>query len=121
MRAAHPGKIFCVFQPHTFTRTKLLLDGFASSFHEADAVVITDIYAAREKDYGDIHSKTLVDAINKKEEIAQYIASFDDIVAYYLDQLKPGDSLVTMGAGDVYLVGEKFLEAEKKLHPEATD
>ena len=121
LRAAHPGKIFCVFQPHTFTRTKLLLDGFSSSFHEADAVVITDIYAAREKDYGDIHSKTLVDAINKKEEIAQYIASFDDIVAYYLDQLKPGDSLVTMGAGDVYLVGEKFLEAEKKLHPEATD
>ncbi|EGS29985.1 UDP-N-acetylmuramate--L-alanine ligase [Peptoniphilus sp. oral taxon 375 str. F0436] len=110
LRQAAQGKIYCVFQPHTFTRTKLLLDGFAHSFHEADSVIITDIYAAREKDYGDIHSKTLVDAINKIGDHAQYIADFDEIVDFCKKNLQPGDTLLTMGAGDVYLIGEKFLE-----------
>ena len=110
LRQAAQGKIYCVFQPHTFTRTKLLLDGFAHSFHEADSVIITDIYAAREKDYGDIHSKTLVDAINKIGDHAQYLADFDEIVDFCKKKLQSGDTLLTMGAGDVYLIGEKFLE-----------
>ena len=110
LKQATEGKIYCIFQPHTFTRTKLLLDGFAHSFHEADSVIITDIYAAREKDYGDIHSKTLVDAINKIGDHAQYIADFDEIVDFCKKKLQPRDTLLTMGAGDVYLIGEKFLE-----------
>ena len=65
IKKACAGKLFTVFQPHTFTRTKLLLDAFANSFDESDIIIITDIYAAREKDYGDIHSKTLRDAISE--------------------------------------------------------
>lgn len=109
LRQGVRGRLVCVFQPHTFTRTKLLLDSFSSSFHEADSVIITDIYAAREKDYGDIHSKTLVEAVNKKGDLAEYISGFEEIVDHLEEILKPGDVLVTMGAGDVYKIGEMFL------------
>ena len=105
--------LYCVFQPHTFTRTKILLDSFSKSFSEADYTIITDIYAAREKDYGDIHSKTLVDAINKNKDRAFYMETFRDIVKFLKDNLRPGDTIVTMGAGDVYKIGEMLLQEEK--------
>ncbi|MDO5041442.1 MAG: UDP-N-acetylmuramate--L-alanine ligase, partial [Peptoniphilus sp.] len=71
VRNSTKDKLYCVFQPHTFTRTKLLMDSFANSFMDADKIIITDIYAAREKDYGDIHSKTLCNSIvnNGKDAI----------------------------------------------------
>ncbi len=103
------GRLICVFQPHTFTRTKLLLDRFATSFREADEVIITDIYAAREKDYGDIHSRTLCDAIAREGQSVRYVATFDEIVEELQEDLKPEDVLVTMGAGDVYRIGELLL------------
>lgn len=105
--------LYCIFQPHTFTRTKILLDSFSKSFSEADYTIITDIYAAREKDYGDIHSKTLVDAINQNKDKALYIETFRDIVKFLKNNLRPGDTVVTMGAGDVYKIGEMLLEEEK--------
>lgn len=104
------GNLITVFQPHTFTRTKLLLDSFANSFVESDTVIITDIYAAREKDYGDIHSKTLQTAINKHNKNAYYMESFEDVVKFLKNNLKDGDIVVTMGAGDVYKIGEMLLE-----------
>ena len=103
------GKLYCVFQPHTFTRTKLLLDSFSTSFNDADITIITDIYAAREKDYGDIHSKTLCSAIINNGNNACYIEKFDDIVNYLKENLKEDDIAVTMGAGDVYKIGEMIL------------
>lgn len=106
---ATKGRLICVFQPHTFTRTKLLLDRFATSFHDADEVIITDIYAAREKDYGDIHSRTLCDAITREDKSARYVATFEEIVRELQQELKPDDVLVTMGAGDVYRIGELLL------------
>ena len=63
LRNSTSGNIYCVFQPHTYTRTKLLLNSFAESFDSADKIIITDIYAAREKDNGLVHSKDLVNAI----------------------------------------------------------
>lgn len=110
LRQGVQGKLICVFQPHTYTRTKLLLDRFSQSFSEADEVIITDIYAAREKDYGDIHSKTLCDAINQIKPLATYMESFEEVVTYLKEHLKPGDILVTMGAGDVYQIGEMLLK-----------
>lgn len=104
------GKLYCVFQPHTFTRTKLLLDSFSKSFNDADITIITDIYAAREKDYGDIHSKTLCNAIVKNDNQACYIESFDDIVKYLKENLTKDDMVVTMGAGDVFRIGDMLLK-----------
>jgi UDP-N-acetylmuramate--alanine ligase len=103
-------KIWCVFQPHTFTRTKALLLDFASSFNDADKIIIADIYAAREKDTGEVHSKDLVELIKKEGKDAVYIDSFEKIKNYLKDNAKPGDIILTMGAGNVYEVGKMFLK-----------
>lgn len=110
IKNACKGKLFTIFQPHTYTRTKLLLDAFANSFDESDVIIITDIYAAREKDYGDIHSKTLRDAISDHRDNAFYISGFEDIVKFIKENIKKDDVVVTMGAGDVYKIGEMILE-----------
>ena len=110
IKNACKGKLYTIFQPHTYTRTKLLLDAFANSFDESDVIIITDIYAAREKDYGDIHSKTLRDAISEHRDNAFYISGFDDIVKFIKENIKKDDVVVTMGAGDVYKIGEMILE-----------
>ncbi|WP_138158979.1 UDP-N-acetylmuramate--L-alanine ligase [Peptoniphilus catoniae] len=107
------NKLYCIFQPHTFTRTKLLLDSFAKSFTDADKIIITDIYSAREKDYGDIHSKTLCESIVKNGQDSIYIEKFEDIVKYLSKTLEPGDVLITMGAGDVYKIGDILLDNKK--------
>lgn len=110
IKKACSGKLYTVFQPHTFTRTKFLLDAFANSFDESDIIIITDIYAAREKDYGDIHSKTLRDAISEHRDNAFYISGFEDIVKFLKENVKKDDVVVTMGAGDVYKIGEMILD-----------
>ncbi|WP_313757786.1 UDP-N-acetylmuramate--L-alanine ligase [Tissierella sp.] len=108
------GDIYCVFQPHTYTRTKLLLDNFAESFTEADKVIITDIYAAREIDNGLIHSKDLANAIFNNGSDAVYLGSFEEVEDYLLSNAKENDIILTMGAGNVYLVGDSIIEHNKE-------
>lgn len=105
-------KIWCVFQPHTYTRTKYLLQDFSTSFKKADTVIVTDIYAAREKDTGEIHSTDLVREINKRGQEALYIPDFKEIACFLSQKLKEGDLLLTVGAGNVYRVGEILLEGD---------
>jgi UDP-N-acetylmuramate--alanine ligase len=108
--SAH-SKIWCVFQPHTYTRTKTLLAEFANAFTDADTVILADIYAAREVDNGEIHSRILADRINanSSSQKAVYINDFKNIVKYLEDNVSPGDLIITMGAGDIYKVGELYL------------
>lgn len=105
-------KIWCVFQPHTFTRTKALLNGFASSFDNADHVIITDIYAARESDTGEINSEALANKIKEHNSEADvyYMKDFDEISEYIYDNMEPGDIVLTMGAGNIYHIGQMILE-----------
>lgn len=103
------NKIWCVFQPHTYSRTKALLLDFAKSFNDADKIVITDIYAAREEDNGQIHSKTLVDLIKQEGLDVTYISSFNEIVQYLKENTASDDIVLTMGAGNVYEVGEMLV------------
>lgn len=110
IRNKYANDIYTIFQPHTFTRTRLLLNSFAESFNDADKIIIPDIYAAREKDYGDIHSKMLVEAIVRNGKDAIYLGTFDEVEEYLLANVKPGDCIVTMGAGDVNEIGENILE-----------
>lgn len=112
IRNKYANDIYCLFQPHTYTRTKLLLNSFAESFQDADKIIIPDIYAAREKDYGDIHSKMLVESISKNGKDAIYLGSFEEIEEYLKQHVKPGDCIITMGAGDVYEIGEHLLVKE---------
>lgn len=112
LRNSTKGNIYCIFQPHTFTRTQLLLNSFAESFSDATTVIITDIYAAREKDNGVIHSKDLANAIKSTDAI--YLETFNSIESYLIDNIKDDDIVVTMGAGNIYLVGESILEKTKE-------
>lgn len=108
------GHIWCVFQPHTYSRTKLLLKDFGKAFSGADKVIIPDIYAAREKDSGIIHSTNLVDVLIENGVDTQYMSSFESIGKYLLKHAQEDDIVITMGAGNVYAIGEKMLESEKK-------
>ncbi|SHI07220.1 UDP-N-acetylmuramate--L-alanine ligase [Sporanaerobacter acetigenes] len=108
------NRLWCVFQPHTYSRTKILLNSFSESFYDADKVIVTDIYAAREIDTGIIHSKNLVNVLKEKGIDAVYIDSFDKIESFLLANIENGDTIVTMGAGNVYKIGEALLEDEKK-------
>lgn len=107
------SKIWCVFQPHTYTRTKFLLKEFSTAFANADEVILSDIYAAREIDTGEIHSSVLADMINSKGQHAVYLSGFDAIVNHLSENASPGDLIITMGAGDIYKVGEMFLKTRR--------
>ena len=102
-------KLWVVFQPHTYTRTKALLPEFAKALSEADAVVLADIYAAREKNTLGISSKNLADEIEKLGTEVHYFPTFDEIENFLLENCNDNDLLITMGAGDVYKIGEKLL------------
>lgn len=102
-------KIWCVFQPHTYTRTKAFLNEFADSLSLADKIVLCDIYAARETDPGDISSKDIQDKLIKLGKDAYYFKSFDEIQNFLLMNCTNGDLLITMGAGDVVKIGEDLL------------
>ena len=102
-------KLIVVFQPHTYTRTKAFLDEFADALSAADIVVLTDIYAAREKNTIGISSKDLLAKIEEKGKTAYYFSYFDDAENFILLHSDPGDLLLTVGAGDVYQIGEHLL------------
>ncbi len=102
--------VWCVFQPHTYTRTKALLSEFSHSFDNADKVIVCDIYAAREKDLGTIHSRDLVKKLNENNVDAIYINNFDEISNFIINNANKDDIILTMGAGDVYRVGEQILD-----------
>ena len=103
-------KICCVFQPHTYSRTISLFEDFSDSFYGVDNLVLADIYAAREKDTGVISSTMLGDRIREKNVNCVNYHNFEAIVKYLNDNLKDGDLLITMGAGDVFKVGEMYLK-----------
>ena len=98
------NRVWVVFQPHTYSRTKSLLEGFAEALPVADKVVICDIFPAREKDDGSIHSRDLADKIPN----AVYIGDLDAAGEYLKENTEDGDMLITMGAGDVYKIGYKL-------------
>ncbi len=110
LRDSTKGRIYCVFQPHTYTRTKLLLNSFAESFAGADKIIITDIYAAREKDNGLVHSRDLVNAIISKNFDAIYLKSFEEVENFLLGEVGENDLILTMGAGNVYQISDDILE-----------
>ncbi|MCX7842317.1 MAG: UDP-N-acetylmuramate--L-alanine ligase [Clostridia bacterium] len=114
-------RIWCVFQPHTYTRTKSLMNEFAASFDDADAVIVTDIYAAREKDPGDVHSSELAEKIKCSGKCCMYMKSFDEIVDCLMENAQSGDIILTMGAGDIYRVSEMFVSRSSNDAGKLTD
>ncbi len=105
-------ELWVTFQPHTYTRTKALLPEFARALSASDHVVLADIYAARETDNLGISSDTLREQIAELGTDAYYFPSFEEVEAFLLEQVKPGDLVITMGAGDVVQIGEDLLKTE---------
>lgn len=106
-------KVIVAFQPHTYTRTKELLNEFSMAFEHADQVLITDIYAAREVDDHSIHSLDLVKRLEENGVQVTYCDSFETAFGLLKDQLDPSHLFFTMGAGDIYKLGDMLIEHSK--------
>ena len=106
----YPHKtIWCVFQPHTYSRTKAFLPEFAEALSIADKIVLADIFAAREKDTLGISSETLRKEIENRGHECYYFPTFAEIENFLIENCTKGDLLITMGAGDVVKIGENLL------------
>lgn len=103
-------KTYCVFQPHTYTRTKSLFDDFTTAFKGVSELILMDIYPAREKDTGLVSSAQLGDAIRKTGVLCTNLHSHEDVTNYLKSKAKSGDIILTVGAGDVVIVSEQFLK-----------
>lgn len=102
-------KIWTVFHPHTFTRTKALLSEFAQSFDDTDKVIVIDIYGSAREHQGGVSSEDLVKLINKYQPgKAEYIRTIEETTEYLREKSGQYDVLITMGAGDVWKIGEKL-------------
>lgn len=107
--------LWCLFQPHTYTRTLALFDEFAESFDRADKIVMAEIYAAREKNIYKISSKELVSEIKRTHpgKEVYYFGNFEEIASFVINNARQGDLVITMGAGDIYKVAEIILEKDR--------
>ena len=112
---ARGGRLICVFQPHTYTRTKAFLAEFGGAFAAADRVMLADIFPAREADPGDISSAMLAAEINRAGgRAAYYFGGFPEIAEIIMQTAKPGDLVVTMGAGLASQVADIILAQTRK-------
>ena len=102
-------EIWCIFQPHTYTRTKALFPEFVEALSHTDHVIMADIYAARETDTLGVSSRQIADELKAKGCDAYYFPSFEEIENFCLTHCQKGDVLITMGAGDVVNIGETLL------------
>lgn len=105
-------KLWCVFQPHTYTRTKAFLPEFAKALSLADHVVLAKIYSAREADIYGVSSADIQSLIAKEGTPCEYFESFPEIESFIKDNCKEGDVVITMGAGNILEVGEDLLSPE---------
>lgn len=103
-------KITVIFQPHTYTRTKAFFDDFVDALMLADTVVLADIYAAREKNTIGISSNDLCIEMKNKGADAYYFDSFEKIEEFVLKNCQSGELLITMGAGNVDIIGDNLLK-----------
>ena len=101
-------RIVCAFQPHTYTRTKALFDDFVQVLRQPDVTLLAEIYAAREQNTIGISSNDLA----RKIPGSRYFPTLDSLSAYLKDLAQPGDLILTVGAGDIYTVGEKLIQQQ---------
>ncbi len=119
LQAASAGfpdrRIVAVFQPHLYSRTRDFLDGFARAFFNADVLVVTDVYGAREEPLENVNGQLLADlAARRGHRDVHYVADKEALPEALLSLAEPGDIVVTLGAGDVWRYGHRFLEKLKE-------
>lgn len=106
-----PNRLFCVFQPHQASRTRLLLEDFAGAFVDANEILVPDIYFVRdsEADKQAVHATDLVERMTQAGQRARHVPAFADIVTILKQELRPGDLVVTLGAGTIWEVGRDLV------------
>lgn len=109
IKTLNKKKLYSVFQPHTYTRTKTLFNEFVSCFDDTDVIIFADIYAAREPFDNTISSKMLCDKVSNRVKEAYYFDSFESIVDFLEKNCTKQDLIFTIGAGDVYKIGKMYL------------
>ncbi|MCR5345099.1 MAG: UDP-N-acetylmuramate--L-alanine ligase [Lachnospiraceae bacterium] len=109
-RTLKKNRIICVYQPHTYTRTKALFPQFVDALSHADIVVLPEIYAARETDNLNISSRDIADALNLRGIESYYYKTFEEVQNFLRKKCINGDLLITMGAGNVVDIGEALLK-----------
>ncbi len=108
-REGTKGKTYVIFQPHTYSRTKEFFKEFAESLEIADIVILIDIYAAREVNDYNITSKDILNLLKENKKESYYFDNNDEVVSFIKREVTKGDSVITMGAGDVYKIGDTIL------------
>lgn len=112
---AHYKRVWCIFQPHTYSRTKYLFDSFVTAFSNCHKVIFADIYSAsREQDPGDINSSMLADKVNEYSGNALYLGDFDSIVNYIKENAQTGDAVIATGAGNINKICDMLLKSVTK-------
>ncbi|MEI7793606.1 MAG: UDP-N-acetylmuramate--L-alanine ligase [Thermoleophilia bacterium] len=109
-RSVHDGRIVAVFQPHLFSRTRALAQEFGEALSSADIVVVTDIYAAREAPVPGVDGTLVMSSISGPDEM-MFVPLLADVPSVIVPDLRPGDLVITMGAGDITTLGPRILEA----------
>jgi UDP-N-acetylmuramate--alanine ligase len=107
-----PGRIWCIFQPHQYSRTRFLLDDFAESFKLADVIIVPEIYFVRDSQQSkkEVDSQMLVDKMRANGTDAVFIDDFGTICDYLQANVAAGDLVITMGAGDIWKVADEFIQ-----------
>jgi len=107
-----PMRIWCVFQPHQYSRTRFLLDDFAESFKLADVTIVPEIYFVRDSEASkkEVNSQILVERIRANKSNAVFIDSFAGICDYLQENVTAGDLVITMGAGDIWKVADEYIQ-----------
>ena len=113
LRSGHggPGRVVVVFQPHRFTRTHDLLDDFGPALGLADVVVLTDIYSAGEPPMPGVTIDRLEEAVRRSAEDVHVVHAINDLPGFVAGLARPGDLIVTLGAGSISSVAGKIVDA----------
>ncbi len=110
LRMQQAGRLFVLFQPHRYTRTRDLMDEFATSFRDTDFLILLDVYPAGERPIEGISSATLLEKIKKNgRNNALFVKNKDEAVNHIISNMRKGDLLLTLGAGDVWKIGDEIL------------
>ena len=111
-----PGRIWCIFQPHQYSRTRFLLDDFAKSFQFADVTIVPEIYFVRDSEASkeEVNAKILVERIRERSGEAVFVDGFGAICDYLKENVSGGDLVVTMGAGDIWKVADEYIQWLRK-------